>query len=62
MEVLCKLYSKVLCAGDSLKRLVVEGIAGRDPVPFLDHSQLVTFLYIKGHKPPPLPVSRGPDD
>ena len=31
MEVLCQLYSKVLCAGDSLKGLVVEGVADGDP-------------------------------
>ena len=27
----------------------MEGVAGGDPVPFLGHSQLVTFFYIKGH-------------
>ena len=32
VEDLCQLYSKVLCAGNSL---VVEGIADGDPVPFL---------------------------
>ena len=30
-------------------------VAGGDPVPFLGHSQFVTFLYVKGHQPPPLP-------
>ena len=43
----------VLCAGESLKGLVVEGVAGGSPVPFLGHSQLVMFLYLKGHEPPP---------
>ena len=53
VEVLCQLYSKVHCAGESLENLVVEGVAGVDPVPFLDRSQLVTFHYVKGHYPPP---------
>ena len=49
MDVLCQLCSQVLCAGDSLQGSVMEGVAGGDPVPFLGHSQLVTFFYIKGH-------------
>ena len=55
LKVFCQLYPEVLCAGDSLKGLVVEGVASGDPVPFLGHSQLVTSLYIKGHLPPPFP-------
>ena len=54
-EVLCQLYSRVLCAGNFLKGLVVEGVAVGNRVPFLGHSQLVTFLYVKAHEPPPFP-------
>ena len=43
-DVLCELYFRILWAGDCLKRLVVEGVAGGNPVPFLGHSQLATFL------------------
>ena len=46
-EVLCTLYSMVLCAGISLKSLAMEGVAGGDPVPFLGDSLLETFLYDK---------------
>ena len=35
VEVLCQLCSKILIGGDSLNGLVVEGVAGWDPVPFL---------------------------
>ena len=38
-----------LCTNDSLKGLVVEGVAGGDPVLFLGHSLLMTFLCVKGH-------------
>ena len=49
VEVLSQLYSKVLCTGDSLNGLVVEGVAGGDPVHFL--GQLMKFFYAKakGH-------------
>ena len=49
LEVLCQLYSKVHCAGESLENLVVEGVAGVDPVPFFGYNQSVILLYIKGH-------------
>ena len=50
VEVLCRIYSEVLCTGNYCKSSEVEGVAGGDPVPFLGKSQLVTYLYIKGHK------------
>ena len=40
VAVLCQLYSNVLCDGDSLEGLVVEGVAGKDPVPFFGHSHI----------------------
>ena len=36
---------QVLCTGNSLKGLAVEGVAGGDPIPFHGDGQLVTFLY-----------------
>ena len=47
----------VLCAGNSVRGLVVEGVAGGDHGPFLGDtgSQLVTSLYIKQHQALPLP-------
>ena len=47
----------VLCAGNSVRGLVFEGVAGGDHGPFLGDtgSQLVTFLYIKQHQALPLP-------
>ena len=49
LDVLCHLYSKRLCIGDFHKGLVMEGVAGGDHVPFLGHSQLMTFLHVKGY-------------
>ena len=37
VEVLCQLCFEILCAGDTPKGLVVEGIAGGNPVPLLEH-------------------------
>ena len=46
-EVLCQLNSKAISSGNSLKGLAVEDLAGGDPVPFLGHSQLMTFLCVE---------------
>ena len=47
LKVFCQLYPEVLCAGDSLKGLVVEEVAGGDLVPiFSSDSQLVAFLFV----------------
>ena len=41
--------------------MVVEGITAWDPVPFLGDSQLVSFLYVRGHQPPPFPGPQHPE-
>ena len=55
VEVLCQLYSSVLCHGDRLNGLAVEDVAGVDPVTFVGHSQSVTFLYVRGCYSPSFP-------
>ena len=42
MKALCQLCSKVLCTRNSLKHLVVEAVAGGEPVSSLGDCQLVT--------------------